>query len=59
MDQDQVLAGGDVNAVEKTNPARVHFDELHVRSERVAGTVLFLGLGVLFLMSREHVRVEG
>ena len=58
MDQDQVLAGGDVNAVEKTNPARVQFDKLHVRSERVAGTVLFLGFGVLFLMSREHARVE-
>lgn len=58
MDQDQRQAGGDVNAVEPTNPARVHFDKLHVRSERVAGTVLLLGLGVLFLMSREHTRVE-
>ena len=58
MDQDQRQAGGDVNAVEPTNPARIHFDKLHVRSERVAGTVLLLGLGVLFLMSREHTRVE-
>jgi len=58
MDQDQRQAGGDVNAVERTNPARIHFDKLHVRSERVAGTVLLLGLGVLFLMSREHTRVE-
>jgi uncharacterized membrane protein len=58
MDQDQRQAGGDVNAVEPTNPARIHFDKLHARSERVAGTVLLLGLGVLFLMSREHTRVE-
>jgi uncharacterized membrane protein len=57
MDQDQRQAGGDVNAAEPTNPARMHFDKLHVRSERVAGTVLLLGLGVLFLMSREHTRV--
>ena len=58
MDRDQVLAGGDVNAVELTNPARVHFDKLHVRSERVAGMVLLLGRGVVFLMSREHVQVD-
>ena len=54
MDRDQILAGGDVNAVEKTHPARVHFEKLHARSERVAGGVLLLGLGVLFLMSREQ-----
>ena len=59
MDQDQRLAGGDVNAAEPTNPARLHFERLHGRSEKVAGTVLLLGLGVLFLMSREHVRVDG
>jgi uncharacterized membrane protein len=55
MDQDQVLAGGDVNTVPPTNPARIHFEKLHKRSENVAGTVFFIGLGVLFLMSREHV----
>jgi uncharacterized membrane protein len=58
LDNDQRLAGGDVNAVEPTNPARLHFDKLHARSEHVAGGVLFIGLGVLFLMSREHARVE-
>ncbi len=57
MDQDQRQAGGDVNAVEPTNPAKLHFDKLHARSEKVAGTALFLGLGVLFLMSREHARL--
>ncbi len=54
MDNDQRQAGGDVNAVEPTNPARVHFDKLHIRSERVESTVLLIGLGVVFLMSREH-----
>ncbi len=58
MDRDQLQAGGDINAVEKTNPARVHFEKFHARSEHVAGTVLFLGLGVLFLMSREHLKLE-
>ena len=54
MDEDRAQAGGDVNAVEPTNPARIHFDKLHTRSERVEGAVLFIGLGVVFLMSREH-----
>ena len=58
MDNDQRLAGGDVNAVEPTNPARLHFEKLHVRSERTAGTVLILGLVVVFLMSRETARLE-
>ena len=54
MDTDRINAGGDVTAVDPTNPARAHFDKLHVRSERVEGGVLLLGLGVVFLMSREH-----
>ena len=57
MDQDQLNAGGDINLVEATNPARIHFEKLHARSEHVAGAVLLLGLGVLFLMSREHAQL--
>ena len=53
-----VRPAGDVNAVEPTNPAKLHFDKLHARSEKVAGTVLFLGLGVLFLISREHTHLS-
>ncbi len=53
MDQDQRQAGGDINTVEPTNPARLHFNKLHARSEKVAGTTLLLGFSVLFLMSRE------
>ncbi len=58
METDRLQAGGDVAAVEPTNPARVHFDKLHTRSERVEGAVLFIGLGVVFLMSREHGAIE-
>jgi uncharacterized membrane protein len=59
MDNDQRLAGGDIDKAESTNPARIHFNKLHARSENVAGAVLVIGLGVLFLMSREHARIEG
>jgi uncharacterized membrane protein len=54
MDYDRAQAGGDITTVDPTNPSRLHFDKLHTRSERVEGTVLFIGLGVVFLMSREH-----
>ncbi len=58
MDRDQSLAGGDINAASPSNPARIHFNQLHIRSERDAGLTLLLGLGVLFLMSREHLRLD-
>ena len=58
MDADQRLAGGDIASTPETFPAHVHFDRLHHRSENLAGGVLVVGFGVLFLMSREQVRVE-
>jgi small-conductance mechanosensitive channel len=58
MEKDRSLAGGDINSVEVSNPVRVHFDKLHLRSERVEGAVLLIGLAVIFLMSREPVRVD-
>ena len=58
MDSDMAQAGGDTSKVEATNPARIHFDKLHVMSERVEGGVLLLSLGVLFLMSREQLAIE-
>ena len=54
MDADRDRAGGDIAAVDPTNVSRIHFDTLHVRSERVEGAVLLLGFGVVFLLSREH-----
>lgn len=53
MEQDRVAAGGDVEAAPLTNPAKLHFERLHKRSERVEGAVLFLGLGIVLLMGRE------
>lgn len=58
MDSDRRLAGGDINLVEASHPARVHFDKLHSRSERIEGTVLVLGLAVVFCVAREQMPVE-
>jgi uncharacterized membrane protein len=57
MDADMAQAGGDVSKADATNPAKIHFDKLHVRSERVEGVVMLLSLGVLFLMSREQLPI--
>ena len=58
MEADRARVNGDINSVPETHPARAHFDKLHARSERVESGVLLLGLGVLFLISREQMRVE-
>ena len=58
MDADMAQAGGDTSKVEATNPAKIHFDKLHIRSERVEGVVMLLSFGVLFLMSREQLALE-
>jgi uncharacterized membrane protein len=58
MDQDLARASGDIATIAPTDPVRLHFDKLHKRSERVEGGILFLGLAVVFLMSREHAVVE-
>jgi uncharacterized membrane protein len=54
MERDRTAVGGDVNSVPPDNPARVHFEALHARSERVEGTALFLGLGVILVMAGEE-----
>jgi hypothetical protein len=55
MERDRAAAGGDINAVPQTNPARVEFDREHSLSEKVEGTILFLGLGVVLLMAAEPI----
>ena len=57
MDADTAQAGGDISTAAATNPAKIHFDKLHVRSERVEGFVMLLSIGVLFLMSREQLPI--
>jgi len=54
MEQDRISAGGDVNAAEIGNPARIDFKRLHDRSEQVEGTILLLGLVTVVLVAREE-----
>ena len=58
MDADMAQAGGDTSKVEPTNPAKLHFDKLHIRSERVEGGVMLISFVVLFLMSREQLAID-
>lgn len=52
MDRDRAAVGGDVNAAERANPARIHFEKLHVLSERVEQAILLMGLAVVGFVAR-------
>jgi hypothetical protein len=58
MEQDRIQAGGAIETAPPANPARIHFEQLHKRSERVEGGVLLCGLVVVFLMARESPPVR-
>jgi uncharacterized membrane protein len=53
MERDRTAAGGDIAAVPASNPTRMDFDHLHSLSEKVEGSALYLGLGVILLMAAE------
>jgi hypothetical protein len=53
MEVDRTAAGGDIEAAPATDPAKIHFEKLHNRSEQVEGAVLLLGLGIVVLMGVE------
>ena len=53
MERDRAAVGGDITAVPAGNPSRIDFDRLHALSEKVEGSALFLGLGVVLLMAAE------
>ena len=57
MERDRIAAGGDINAAELSNASRVHFNQLHVLSERVEQAILLMGLATVVLLARaETVR---
>jgi hypothetical protein len=43
---------GQIDSIAQTDSRRIEFNRLHHWSTRLEGTVLFLGLGVLYLASR-------
>jgi hypothetical protein len=53
MELDRALAGGDVTTASEDNAGRIDFERLHRLSEGLEGLVLFCGLGVVFVLSRE------
>jgi uncharacterized membrane protein len=53
MERDRIAAGGDTDAAPPDNPARLDFERLHPLSEKVEGSALLLGLGVVILMGFE------
>jgi hypothetical protein len=53
MERDRALAGGEVETASIDNAGRIDFERLHRLSEGLEGLVLFCGLGVVFVLSRE------
>ena len=53
MERDRASAGGDITLAAPGDPARVDFDRLHTRSERLEGAVLLAGLAVVVLLAAE------
>lgn len=58
MEQDRFAVGGNIEATPLSDPAKMHFERLHQRSERVEGAVLFLGLGIVLLVADESSRKQ-
>jgi hypothetical protein len=54
MEVARTAAGGDVALAAPADPARVHFDRLHLLSEKLEGVVLLCGVGLLFAMAGEE-----
>lgn len=51
MERDRLAAGGAIQNVAETHPARADFQRLHKRSERTEQVVLFCGLAVVVLLA--------
>jgi hypothetical protein len=46
---------GTIGEIPQTDPRRMEFSHLHAWSTKLEGTVLLLGMGVLYLVSRSHL----
>jgi len=53
------VTAGEINALAASDPLRMQFDSLHAWSTRVEGTVLVLGIIVLYLVSRQFASSRG
>lgn len=58
MEQDRIAAGGAIETADKSSPARIDFQSLHVLSERLEGLVFFCGVGVILMLARESLWPE-
>jgi len=54
MERDRITAGGDIDSLSTTHPARAEFERLHPRSEHVEEAVLFCGLALTVLLARRQ-----
>lgn len=52
MERDRIAAGGDINAADESNPGRIDFNKLHIRSERIEEAILLFGLATVVLVAR-------
>jgi uncharacterized membrane protein len=53
MERDRIAAGGDIEAAPAASPSRIDFDRLHALSEKVEGSALLFGFGLVVLMAFE------
>jgi Domain of unknown function (DUF4149) len=56
MERDRIAAGGEIDAVDAANPARIHFNKLHNRSEHVEEAILLLGIATVALVARAETK---
>jgi hypothetical protein len=56
MERDRIAAGGAIDAVDAANPARIHFNKLHNRSEHVEEAILLLGIATVALVARAETK---
>jgi hypothetical protein len=58
MERDRQAAGGVIDAVPQSNPARIHFNSLHGRSTKVEGTVVLLGIALVTLIAAAETAAQ-